>query len=490
MREKLQDNSLRHLPAVDMVLRDDRIQTLLSWYARVLVTDTIREVLDRLRTELVQVPIQSQDPGGTGERRTILNRVVDEVTIGVRQKTQFSLRPVINATGVVLHTNLGRACLGEGARTVLQQVGGNYSNLELDLVTGERGSRYAHTEWLLRQLTGAEASLVVNNNAAAVLLALNTLARDREVIVSRGQLVEIGGSFRVPEVMSQSGAVLREVGTTNKTYRRDYAQAINDQTALLLKVHTSNYRIIGFTQETALEEIVSLGRERGLPVMEDLGSGLLLDLQNWGLPAEPLIQDSIRVGADIVTFSGDKLLGGPQAGIIVGKKQYLDQMKKNPLLRALRIDKLTLAALEATLREYLNPNRALETIPTLRMLTISQEQLRQKADQLLVRIRESIGEGRLELNVLPGQSVVGGGSMPGQELPTWLVTVRAKAISAAALAKALRCQPDPVLVRIHDEQVILDVRTINEAEYDRLVAAIAASLEEGTTPNNDIIIDP
>ena len=224
--------------------------------------------------------------------------------------------------------------------------------------------------------------------------------------------------------------------------------------------------------------------------MEDLGSGLLLDLQNWGLPAEPLIQDSIRVGADIVTFSGDKLLGGPQAGIIVGKKQYLDQMKKNPLLRALRIDKLTLAALEATLREYLNPNRALETIPTLRMLTISQEQLRQKADQLLVRIRESIGEGRLELNVLPGQSVVGGGSMPGQELPTWLVTVRAKAISAAALAKALRCQPDPVLVRIHDEQVILDVRTINEAEYDRLVVAIAASLEEETTPNNDIIIDP
>lgn len=473
----LQDGSLRLLPAVDVVLRQPPIQTFLSKYSRELITGLVREALDNWRGVLAQPAGAENPPKQYFDRDTIRQKVVEEAIRLIELKTRVSLRSVINATGVILHTNLGRARLSDSAQTALQQIGSNYSNLELDLLDGSRGSRYQHTDELLQMLTGAEASLVVNNNAAAVLLVLNTLAREREVIVSRGQLVEIGGAFRVPDVMTQSGAVLREVGTTNKTYPTDYARAINDKTAILLKVHTSNYRIIGFTQETSLAELVKLGQASGLPVVEDLGSGLLIDLKPWGLPAEPVVGDSIRAGVDVVTFSGDKLLGGPQAGIIVGKKRYIDKMKQNPLNRAFRIDKLTLAALEITLREYLDPKQALLSIPTLRMITASQEELQAKAGQIAAGLTELIGE-KLMVSVVCGKSTVGGGSMPGEELPTWLVRVKPSGISAAALAERLRRQPVPVLVRIQDEAILLDARTIADAEGDLLLAAFQSALAD------------
>ena len=479
-RNLVEKNKLRQLPSVDNLLREEQMQAFLKEHSRTMVTDVVREVLNQLRWEWQQEALGEQEAGekeGTGfqERDLIVSQIIVRVEKHLKHRQQLNLKPVINATGVILHTNLGRALLGKNALKALHQVATHYSNLELDLATGKRGSRYAHLEELLSLLTGAEASLVVNNNAAAVLLALNTLARDREVIVSRGQLVEIGGSFRIPEVMSQSGAYLREVGTTNKTYPQDYRQAINEKTALLLRVHTSNYRIIGFTQETTLEELVSLGQEKGLPVMEDLGSGQLLDLHKWGLPVEPLVPDSIRVGVDIVTFSGDKLLGGPQAGLIVGKKKYIEPMKKNPLNRALRIDKLTLAALEATLKEYLNQERVIKTIPTLRMLTTSGADLRKKADSLATQLT-AVGMEGLEVSVKSGFSTVGGGSMPGTEIPTWLVTLKTSQISAATLAERLRHQSWPVLVRIGEEQIILDVRTVEETEFDVLVEGIKSSL--------------
>lgn len=472
----VENGPLRLLPAVDMVLRHQQMQEFLATYSRVLITEIVREVLDNLRGILVKETSVGIKADRGWDRETILQRVVREAVNLIQQRTRVSLRSVINATGVVLHTNLGRARLSNSAQAALQRIGSNYSNLELDLLTGERGSRYLHTDDMLRMLTGAEASLVVNNNAAAVLLVLNTLAKDREVIVSRGQLVEIGGAFRVPEVMTQSGAILREVGTTNKTYLTDYARALNDRTALLLKVHTSNYRIIGFTEDTALVELVKLGRESGLPVIEDLGSGQLLDLQAWGLPAEPLVGESIRNGADVVTFSGDKLLGGPQAGIIVGKKCYIDQMKKNPLNRALRIDKLTLAALEATLREYLNPDKVIDRIPILRMLTISLEELRLKAERIAAGFARLMGE-KFEVKIMPGNSTVGGGSMPGEEMPTWLVTVKSRRVSSASLANELRNQSTPVLVRIHDDWIILDVRTIEDNEFELLMEAFKDAIE-------------
>ena len=406
----------------------------------------------------------------------ILEQTVLETLGAVRQSVRPNLRPVINATGVVLHTNMGRALLSERARQAVNDVASRYSNIELDLESGRRGSRYAHLEGLLKSLTGAEAVLVVNNNAAAVLLALSTLARDREVIVSRGQLVEIGGSFRVPEVMAQSGARLVEVGATNKTHPDDYRRAISPDTALLLHVHTSNYRIIGFTRETTISELVEIGRSSSLPVMSDLGSGFLFDLSGYGLPPEPTVREVVEAGPDVVTFSGTSSWG-PQAGIIIGRKELVERMKK-PVNKGRPIDKMTVAALEATLREYLDQDRAIREIPTLRMLTGTRDILQQRGSRLAELLREAAGK-KAEICVEKGFSAVGGGAMPTAELPSVLVAIRPAQESAGELQIKLRRGDPAVMGRVQEDKLLLDVRTIGDAELQQLVEAVAVALGEG-----------
>jgi len=398
----------------------------------------------------------------------------------LRQKSRPRFRPVINATGVVIHTNLGRSPLSKGAVLTLTEASKGYSNLEFDLATGRRGSRYSHVEDILRDLTGAEAALVVNNNAAAVLLALDTLAKGREVIVSRGQLVEIGGSFRIPEVMAKSGAKLVEVGATNRTHLADYQRAIGPETALLLKVHTSNFRIIGFTAEMSAAELASLAKNHGLLTMEDLGSGSLLDLSHYGLPPEPTVPEVVAAGVDVVCFSGDKLLGGPQAGIIVGKEAVLGQIKKNPLNRALRIDKLTLAALEATLRHYYQPEEALRHIPTLTMLTEDAAVIKKRATRLLRRLRPALDDHcRAELT--PTRSKVGGGAMPEYHLPSFAIALTTdEKISLQQLEHDCRVLPVPVIGRIEHDRFLLDLRTVCDNEVNILARQLIVYFQERT----------
>jgi L-seryl-tRNA(Ser) seleniumtransferase len=382
----------------------------------------------------------------------------------------------VNATGIIIHTNLGRSLLSDEAVARLQLICGGYNNLEYDLQRGERGSRYVHAEAILGELTGAEAALVVNNNAGAVFLALSTLARGREVVVSRGQLVEIGGAFRIPDVMSSSGALLREVGTTNRTHLKDYASAITDQTALLMKVHTSNYKIIGFTAEVALEDLVKLGRERGLPVMEDLGSGCFVNLAPFGLHGETTVQETVNTGADLVTFSGDKLLGGPQAGILVGRKDLIEQCRKNPITRALRVDKMSLAALEVTLRLYRDQHQALEKIPTLRMIATPAEKLKSRAEELARMIREIDGSAAMRVEVQQGFSQVGGGSLPAQNLSSHVVAVRSEMYSPNAIEKHLRENDPPIIGRIESDSFIMDVRTVKDTELEFIRRAFSHML--------------
>jgi L-seryl-tRNA(Ser) seleniumtransferase len=384
----------------------------------------------------------------------------------------FSLRPVINATGVVLHTNLGRALLSDLAARRVAAVAGAYSNLELDLGTKERGSRYSHVEPLLRRLTGAEEALVVNNNAAAVLLALETLARGKEVVVSRGELIEIGGEFRIPDIMVRSGATLREVGTTNRTHLRDYAEAIGPDTALLLKVHTSNYRVVGFTAQVPSRELAALGRERGVPVMEDLGSGSLIDLRPWGFPHEPTVPEVVATGVDLVTFSGDKLLGGPQAGIVVGRRTLLSRLKKNPLNRALRIDKFTIAALEGTLYAY-EAGRALETVPTLQRLVEPLETVVARARRLRARLDADVRR-RLDARLVRDSAEVGGGALPTVALPTAGLAVGRTEAEARHLDAALRGSDPPVLGRTLDDRLFLDCRTVLPGQVAALARALTA----------------
>lgn len=465
---------LRQLPSVDEVLRAQEIKSALGDYPRELVVETVRDALEKRRRAILAG--DNQDPGpDLMVREKVISQLGIEVAGILELQAKPNLRRVINATGVVLHTNLGRAALSSSAIEAVHMAASGYSNLELNLDTGKRGSRYDPVEDLLRMLTGAEAALVVNNNAAAVLLALSTMARGREVIVSRGQLVEIGGSFRIPDVMAQSGALLVEVGATNKTHPEDYRRAITGQTALLLHVHTSNYRIVGFTRETSVEEMVHIARESGLPVMSDLGSGFLVDLAKFGLPPEPTVQEVVAAGADVVTFSGDKLLGGPQAGIIVGSREHIQKMKKNPLTRAVRIDKMTIAALEATLREYLNPTAATRSIPTLRMLSTDIESLEKKAT-VLAALLEEAARGKAIVTMEQGLSAVGGGAMPTAELPAWLVAVRPHELSVADLAVRLR-QGDPAVIgRLQDDRLLLDGRTIQKGEDIILAGALAAAL--------------
>lgn len=382
---------------------------------------------------------------------------------------------VVNATGVIIHTNLGRSLLPASALDSLEYAGGCYSNLEFDLATGKRGSRYSHVEDLLCELTGAESALVVNNNAAAVLIALETLASGKEAVVSRGQLVEIGGSFRIPEIMTRSGARLVEVGATNRTHLRDYANAITSETGLLLRVHCSNYRIVGFTGEVSNVELVQLGRTHGIPVMEDLGSGCFVDLSKFGLAKEPTVLETVASGMDIVTFSGDKLLGGPQAGIIVGKKALVDQIKKNPLNRALRIDKLTLASLESVLRLYLDEANALREIPTLRMIAVSAAVVEQRAIRLAGQCQALLNSYG---NFIPieVQSQVGGGAMPGQNLASWAVAVQPNNIKISQLERRLRHAPVPVIGRIEKDRLLLDMRTVADDELDIALDGLRSAL--------------
>ncbi len=452
--------ALRRLPSVDVVLRLLAGRPEAREVPRPRLTAMVREALE---TERRRAAAGQGGPVGADD---LVGRIVETLA----RTGLFSLRPVINATGVVLHTNLGRALLSPLALDRISRIGAEYSNLELDLASKERGSRYAHVETLLRRLTGAEDALVVNNNAAAVLLALETLAHGREVIVSRGELIEIGGEFRIPDIMVRSGAVLREVGTTNRTHLRDYAEAVTPATALVLKVHTSNYRVVGFTADVASRELVELGRQRGLPVMEDLGSGCLIDLRPYGFPYEPTVPEVVAAGVDLVSFSGDKLLGGPQAGILVGRRDLVARLKKNPWNRALRIDKLTLAALEATLYAY-DAGRALDTVPTLRMLTEPLADVRRRAQRVLGRI-PAPARGRLGARVIEDHAQVGGGALPTVVLPTAAVALGRTPEAARGLDEALRRAEPPVVGRIVEDRLLLDCRTVLPAQVATLATAI------------------
>jgi L-seryl-tRNA(Ser) seleniumtransferase len=451
---------LRRIPSIDRLLASPAGSALLAQYPREWVVEALRAAVEARRAAL-----RAGRDGSAAEAEAAICR---EAAERLAEVTCPSLRPAINATGVVLHTGLGRAVLAEAAIQAVTAVAGQHCLLEIDPESGERGSRQEHVRGLLRRLTGAEDALVVNNNAAAVLLAIATLAAGREVVISRGQLVEIGGSFRIPDVIRQSGANLVEVGATNKTRISDYRAAITDQTALLLRVHPSNFRMVGFTEEAPLEALVALARERGLPVMDDLGSGALIDMTCYGLESEPTVQASVAAGADVVTFSGDKLLGGPQCGLIVGRQERLALMARHPLMRAVRCDKMTLAALEATLRLYLDEPSALREIPTLRALVVPLETLRARAACLAAAARSAGAAVTLE----EGISHVGGGSLPGEELPVTLVCIRPEGLSAEAAARALRLGEPPIFCRIHRDALVFDLRTVTEPELEAVIAAV------------------
>jgi L-seryl-tRNA(Ser) seleniumtransferase len=425
--------------------------------------EVVRGVLEAERRRVLEA-----GGGIVANAETLAQRVMAAIS----ERGAFSLSPVINATGVVLHTNLGRALLSELAQQRLLTVAGAYSNLEMDLARKERGSRYAHVEGLLRRLSGAAASLVVNNNAAAVLLALESVAHGKEVLVSRGELIEIGGEFRIPDIMRRSGAILREVGTTNRTHLKDYATAIGPDTALILKVHTSNYRVVGFTADVSSRELVELGRAQGVPVMEDLGSGCLIDLTRHGFPHEPTVPEVVASGVDLVSFSGDKLLGGPQAGIVVGRSDLVERLARNPLNRALRIDKFTIAALEATLYAY-ESGTALETIPTLRMLTEPLAGIRRRARALRRRLPAEV-QRTLRAEVVETTSQVGGGALPTVELPTAALALGTAARPAPALDAALRTGDPAVLGRVLDDRLVLDCRTVLVRDIPALAQRLAA----------------
>ncbi len=458
------------LPQVDRLSLHPDISKLMQQFPRQLVIDQLREQLEKLRLQLTEMPPE-QLATFQLDQEALVDRFVREISRALAPK----VRRVINATGIILHTGLGRAPLPKQAQQSLIAATEGYSSVEIDLETGKRGDRHQLVEALLKKLTGAEAAAVVNNNAAATLLALNTLSFGKETIVSRGELVTIGGSYRIPDIMKKSGAQMVEVGTTNQTELWEYEQAITENTGLLLKVHTSNYRIIGFVAEASLPELVQLGRKRGLPVMHDLGSGMLIDLSRYGLPKEPVVGESLACGADIVTFSGDKLLGGPQAGIIVGKKKYIDLIKKNQLARALRCGKLTFAALEATLRLFLDPDKLLQQHPVLTMLLRDESDLDRAANELqqrLAPIVADLGEVQIEM----GLSEVGGGSLATESLPTRLVRLQLHQFPAEVLAKRLRLNDPPIVARIVDNRIALDVRTIRPDEFDAIAAAVSQIL--------------
>lgn len=472
MNSVTKNEYLRQLPKVDEVLDMPDVKSLIDTYPRPLVVDGVRHVIDERRGLILSLSDSDLD-----SIELTMVSLVSDLENWIAKQYNPSLKRVINATGVVIHTNLGRSILSKSAIEAVINAASSYSNLEFDLEAGKRGSRHSHIESLLVRITGAEAGMVVNNNASAVFLALSTLANGKEAIVSRGQLVEIGGSFRIPDVMSQSGAVLREVGTTNKTYVSDYRAAVTENTALLMKVHPSNFRIVGFTHEPTLEEVVELGRELGIPVMEDLGSGVLIDLSTYGVSYEPTVQESVRAGVDVITFSGDKLLGGPQAGIVVGKTEIINRMKKHPLARAVRVDKMTLAALEATLREYLDLERVRLKNPTIRMITTPADELKSRAERLAQDLTAVLGK-EFTISTEAEVSKVGGGSLPLAELDTTVVSVKSDLATVNTLEEELRRNEPPVIVRIKEDAVLLDPRTIQEGEEQEILSAFKKVSQE------------
>ena len=462
----------RQLPSVDELTRNPALRPLLSADGQVAVADAARAVLSRLRQEIAEGALTAEG------LNLALSGLAGAVERQLREALGYSLRPVINATGVILHTNLGRAPLGSGALDHIGTAAKGYSNLEFNLADGERGRRDVHLDRLFRKLLSeagegaAElnasdiATVVVNNNAAAVLIALNSLAEGGEVIVSRGELVEIGGSFRIPDVMAKSGAMLREVGTTNRTRLADYERAINEKTRLLLRVHRSNFQITGFTEQPSLDELAGLARKRNIPLMEDLGSGALFDLRSIGITGEPGVLDSIRAGVDLVTYSGDKLLGGPQAGLLSGRRELVGRIRSNPLFRALRVDKLTYAALEATLLAYVKKDH--DAVPALRMMRLSKEAIGQRAEKLA----EKIVVLELSVELVDGESVIGGGAAPSATLPTRLLAIACDGMSADELAASLRHFDPAIIGRVEEGRVLLDLRTVSPEQDQAIVAAL------------------
>lgn len=450
---------LRSLPKIDELLKEELIINEMEHSMRNIVIDSLRDTIEYYRKGILEGSI----------KEFTKEDILSSFTLKIKKNNSLHLKKVINATGVIIHTNLGRSVLCKEAAKNVLNVAENYNNLEYNLEEGKRGSRYSHVEDLIIKITGAEAAMVVNNNAAAVLLAMDTLCRGKEAIVSRGQLVEIGGSFRIPDVMKFSGAELVEVGTTNRTHIYDFENAVTDKTGILLKVHTSNYKILGFTEEVPLEDIAELGRKHGIPVVEDIGSGTLIDFGKYGLSPEPTVQSSIKNGADVVTFSGDKMLGGPQAGIIAGKKIYIDMMKKNQLTRALRIDKMTLAALEGTLKYYLDEKSAVENIPTMNMLLASSEIQKKRAYRLKRKLQNKAS--KFNFAVDEDYSVVGGGSMPAEKVKTYSVRVKSSSRQPEQIEKMLRGNDIPIIVRVSNDEVILDVRTIFDKDFDIITDA-------------------
>ena len=454
----------RKIPSVDVLLAHPRINEALVDQPRALVLRAIHEVLEALRATM-------QRDEAVSEQNLETDTIVADIMVQIDRLSMPSLRNVVNATGVVVHTNLGRSLLADRVLAKFKSLAGGYANLEYSLEQGRRGSRYTHVEYLLKELTGAEAGMVVNNNAAAVLISLETLAKGKEVVVSRGQLVEIGGAFRIPDVMRKSGATMVEVGTTNKTHLKDYEAAIGPDTALLLKVHTSNFQIVGFTEEVPLSDLAELGRKHGIPVMEDLGSGCLLDFSDYGMIREPTVQESLQQGVGVVTFSGDKLLGGAQAGIILGREDLVRAIRENQLNRALRIDKLTLLALEETLRMYRDPQLAIREIPTLRMICSSYESLSDRTDQLNHMIGDLDTEN-FSVERMDGHSKVGGGALPLQQLKTRLLTLVPGKLSAQKMEKHLRRNDPPIIARVEKDRLMLDVRTLQEKDVETVAKAI------------------
>ena len=457
----------RNIPKVDVLLEMEIIQLLIEQYGRETVMEAIREEMEALRAFI----------GACEEEEKIVRQIQDlpqQIVRHVERLHTPNMRMVINGTGTILHTNLGRAPISQEHVSKLADIVTGYSNLEYNLEAGKRGERYSHFEKLLCKLTGAEAAMAVNNNAAAVMLILSSMAKGGEVIVSRGELVEIGGKFRIPDVMEQSGASLVEVGTTNKTHYSDYEEAITENTKALLKVHTSNYRIVGFTDTVTIDDLVPLAKEHDLPIIEDLGSGVLIDLSKYGLTYEPTVQDSIRKGADVVCFSGDKLLGGPQAGIIIGKKKYIDQMKKNQLTRALRIDKFTATVLELVLQEYLSEEKAIQNIPVLRMITETEEEVAHRAQNLKRMLRRA--GLAAEFGLEKCESQIGGGSLPLERIPSMAVTIKPEKMSVPQLEEKMRHLEMPIIPRTANDTIYLDVRTIETRWFKKITEMLGELL--------------
>ena len=446
----------RRIPKVDVLLEDERIRELIGQFSYDTVLETIRTQQEELRKFIASAEDEE-------EAEAKIDHLYEEIEKAVKQMHQPDMTRVLNGTGTILHTNLGRAVLSRKHMEHLMDIASGYCNLEYDLKKGKRGERYSHFEELLCKITGAEAAIAVNNNAAAVMLILSSMAKGGEAVVSRGELVEVGGKFRIPDVMEESGAVLHEVGTTNKTHISDYEEAVNENTKVFMKVHTSNYQILGFTESVPIKELAALKEKYDIPVIEDLGSGVLVDLSKYGLTYEPTVQDSIKNGVDVVCFSGDKLLGGPQAGIIIGKKKYIDQMKKNQLTRALRIDKFTAAALEVVLMEYLSEENAVKNIPVLRMITRDEEDVAAQAEEFYEKLKAA--DLRAEIRVEKCLSQIGGGSLPQERIESTAVVIKPTEITTAHFEERLRHLPIPVVGRVANDEILLDMRTF-EREYE------------------------